>query len=91
MHCKKCGRSFHQTEFHDHKCKSPKKPIETVQRHHVGDVVSEIIEGTLSVNSGKYHRLVGLRISDELLDKLDKARGGMTRPAKIREILEKEL
>ena len=35
--------------------------------------------------------LVGVRMTTEMAERLDQARGGMTRPQKIREILEKEL
>lgn len=35
--------------------------------------------------------LLGIQIGADLLARLDKARGGMTRPQEIRKILEKEL
>ena len=87
MHCKKCGRSFHQTEFHDHKCK-----VKPIKARNPAKIVSDDMaaykppkfEDNLTV-------LIGVRISKEAAQKLDQKRGGMTRPAKIREILEREL
>ena len=35
--------------------------------------------------------LVGVCMTTEMAERLDQARGGMTRPAKIREILEEHL
>ena len=45
----------------------------------------------MDLPTSRMDKLIGVRLHSELIDKLDKARGGMTRPAKIREILEKEL
>lgn len=49
--------------------------------------------GALRVDepADKTGTLVGVRPQPDLLARLDKARGGLTRPQKIREILEKEL
>src|SRR3990167_5628599 len=45
----------------------------------------------VSVDSGGAGTLVGVRLQPKLLKRLDKHRGGKTRPQAIRELLEKHL
>ena len=82
--CPKCGAKYNH--FEEHKCpqipekfKIPKKQQETAVR--IYEELEEIAVG----------KLVGVRIQPDLLARLDAARGGMTRPQKIREILEEAL
>ena len=73
--------------------KPAKKKIEWTQKQ---DPDSWNVEGEGSAPA-KGHAPLGpgqqiqIRLQAELLQRLDKARGGMTRPAKIREILEEHL
>ena len=82
--CPACGDRYHIHETHVCTEGSAVKG---------GSKINTVYDAQIDrgINERKYNRLIGLRVSDDMLKKLDEARGAATRPAKIREILEREL
>ena len=75
VQCPACGDRYHIHETHE--CTSG---LNTVADARIDQDMNE-----------RRSVLVGVRMTASLARKLDKARGGITRPAKICEILEREL
>ena len=88
LKCEFCGKRY---PAHDeHKCarkEAAKDFTETISVD--SDSINEIVDAAIGLD--RMTILVGVRITTTMAKKLDKKRGGMTRPAKIREILEREL
>ena len=68
----------------------PKKG-DTILVRGLGDDVDGVYKAGKAYTSPNAGVLVGVRLQPKLLKKLDKHRGGQTRPQAIREILEKFL
>ena len=88
MKCPRCNEKLTSAEYEKHNCGE----LQQLANHafNTKSVVSQKTESVVD-KSNYMDVLIGVRLHSRLAEKLDKARGGMTRPAKIREILEKEL
>ena len=85
--CEICGQPDYGT---GHECKKRSKP-KPGQRPPDIETLADRALAKVKEGMGAANDPVTVRIPPDLMIKLDKARGGMTRPAKIREVLEKHL
>lgn len=86
--CPECLALYPAHEYH--KCRAEHSGATKTSKPAV-DIDKKALEKAISDGAGTIGTPVVVRMQPGLLARLDKARGGMTRPQKVREILDKAL